>query len=372
MDNIRILNAEIADKEGEKYIRYTMEINGLLYDHELPVYDKEGNKNPVVDDILSLAQKKEKPEMVVPVEEDICDSKEKELSEDEDSEVENVTVYNEPKKNAKISKETKGYIAAGLAGILIGMGILAIFKGCDSSKKNDIDSQKDAINDINNQPSIEQPKEEELKIVYITEEEYQKGVIELCDHLNEGLGFNYKPVDLNAFYYSANMDNISNELFTKLVNENYLPDTDVDIIQSTFAVASDLITTFGQTGKMDVDFSKIFVNNEMVEVSERYAKEYEKIATSDSEQIKDIVTSLENYMIVNPEEEYNTLPVGGQAIFNWTIADTIGIISESKGVATSDAFKEKTDDITRYIKALSGEFECMIVEEADKKLQLTK
>ncbi len=340
--NIRIITAETVVRDGQLYLHYAIENNGIIKDFERPFYGNDGKVDPEVENILFLANKHNKNDEVKPVRD--------------------LTVYEEPAENAKVSRNYKGLIASGLAGVLIGVGVMAACRSCEN--KGQVVTPKD---DETNEPVIEQ---EQNQIIYMTEEQYHNGVNELCNHLNETLGFNYQPVDLNSFYYSANMDKVSEELFNKLVSESYIPDTDIAIIQSTFNITSDLKTKFGQTGKMNIDFDKVFIDEQMVELSNQYSSKYNTIANASTEDIQTILDGLDEFMFEKPEYGYNTLPVGGEFIFNSIISDTIGIKAGEKGVATSAAFNEELSDVTDYVKALQHNLNCMAISETEK--QLTK
>ncbi len=354
----KITNVEVFTKDGQLYVRYNVESNNKVKVFERPYYDKDGKVDPEVENILIIAKQMEKKS-----EENVDKgSKTKEIV---PSPVNNLVVYKEPKTatSSKTTRNILGYIAVGLAGALIAAGIMAGSKSCSKTQNND---EPASDIDIDNNPVIEQQDDTDTKIVYMTEEQYLNGVQELTNHLNETLGFNYKPVDLNAFYYSANMDNISDELFTKLVAEQYIPDTDTDIILSTFNITSDLRTKFVVDNNIGVDFSKVFVDNDVIQVSEQYKTKYNNIFTQSSqtaaENSKNTLDDINNYMFDDVEAGYNTLPTGGQFVFNCLVSETIGIKAGEMGVSVTPAFESEISDLSDYVNGLRNHLNCTTME----------
>ena len=375
--NIRIIAAKTITKEGQVYLQYTVQSNGDLKTFERPYYGKDGKIDPEVDTILALAKKHADEEVNVfeETEEGFDDYSCEEQENVEEKEtlpsypIRSLTVYTEPHKEAKVNKNYKGMLATGLAGVFAGFFIACAFRACGNvAKSNNPEETYTATTDRNSIVS-----ENTTKLSFLSKAAYTNGVNNLCKYLNEELGFNYQPVDLNSFYYIANMDKITQSTFTELVNECYLPDTDVAIIQSAFNITSDLKTKFGQSGKIDVDFEKIFYDDEMVKVSNDYSEEYNKITTAkiDEKQAvaQAVVDKLEKFMIVEPESGYNTLPVGSEFIFNRIVADIITIKAGEIEVETSQAVMTEINNITDVIKQLGGNFNCL---ESDQILQNQK
>lgn len=349
-DNARIINVSTIMKDGQLYLQYTIENNGDIKEFERPYYDQNGNIDPEVANILEIAKK--------------IDSRERET----EKPVRDLVVYTEPSSKFKISRNTLGTIAAGLAGVLIGVGIMAATRGCSkqqNSVNQDVPTNDDTV--------IEQ-NDDEMKISYMTEEEFTSGVKALTNYVNETLGFDYKPVDLTSLYFSANMSHISNDLFKKLVTECYLPDTDMDIALNTLSALDSLQSTIGVEGtskdRIDFDFSKLFVDKTAVEVNEYYKTKYNSVKSASKETTQEIVKELESYMFMDSTKGYNNLAAGERLAFNNYVADAIAIAASAKGVSMSSAFDTTINEttVTDYINSLTDKMNCLAVTEAEKVL----
>lgn len=349
MNGVRIINAETILRDGTLYLHYTVERNGSIKDFERPYYDKDGDVDPEVQNILLLAKKHL--------------SSNEETKEEEES-CKNLVVYQEPSKDAKVSRNYASLVASGLAGVLVGIAIMAGIKGCT---KSDVPSKDDK--DVPTTPD-EVVSEEETKINYMTEEEYLTNVQILCKYFNEEFGFQYQPKDLNSFYYFANMENIPQDLFDKLVMEGYIPDTDVGILQDAFAIISDLKTKGVQSDTIDFEFDKMFVDKRMIEKAEYYQNVHNKLNTSTKEEIKSYVTEMDDFMTADVRKGYNLLPVGGRFIFGHIVADVISVKAYQDGICTSEAFDDKINDLTQPMFMMQQSLDCMVVDATEK--QLTK
>lgn len=359
MENKRkISDVKTIAKDGQLYLQYNVESNGKIKRMERLYYDKNGNIDPEVAAILDIAKKMH--------EKNKNDNQDKDIKLPIKSE-NHVIPYKKPEdfpEKAKVSKNILGYIATGLAGALLASGIMIACHSCDQSSENE--TQKDELDNLNNEPTIIEQDEEITKIKYISKEQYLNGVQSLTNYLNT-LGFNYQPVDINAFYYSANMDNISNDLFIELVNENYLPDTSDSIIDYTFGVTDDLVTFALKNKSMaDVDFDSIFVDSNVAKVCDYWANKYDAVQNDRTEVFKNnsinitgsttesVFNDLFSFVISEPEKGYNILPTGAQFIMDCIIFDPIMAVSQSNGMSYSQPLDYEIHDMSSYVTVLDG------------------
>lgn len=357
-NNQRIKNFNTFTKDGEIWVSYCTGENGENY-HERPMYNEMGEVDPEVANIMFKAN--ESAEEVIDENEVLEETIVSDSVALVPTKTGEVIVYNTP-ENSELDKgfmDKYGHlIGVGLAGILIGASIVALAKGCENDKNHVILPNPDADS------TIEQEVE---TIKYITKDEYIDGVKTFTQSLNTNYGFTYQPSQLTSFYYVANMENISDELFADLVKEGYIPDTISKLLVNTFEVTGSVRTKNLQTGISNLDYEKLFVDGNMAEVAETWEAKYN--ACADLESMPAVLAELEDFVIVSPESGYNELPTGGREIFNWTIGESIYTKAEFNGVEATTALKEESADMTTVMTVYSNEFAC-IVEEAEK--QLTK
>lgn len=385
----KFTNIEFFEKDGNMYVSYDKEgLKGISH-HEQPYYDEKGEISPEVAVILDKAQK----------------TAEEESKPSETTETENgvINTYSVVPYDGKVDKESffsknKHLIAGLLIGGVITAGIFGI---CNSCSKEDNSSRDLALLDDN----LEQNDEEVLETVkYITMDEYQNGVKDLCKYLNDDLHFDYLPTDVTSFYYYANMDNIDTDLFNQLVSEGYIQDNEMDIVSSTFKITSALRTKAIKDSKIDFDFSKIFVDSKSIENSINWSKkynymlgnyvqfpyfdsfkdldeleiidldvEYDKLNKTEQEQLdsnisttferaSEVMDEVESYTVVEPYEYY-ALPIGGRDICNWVVLESICIKAGEIGVSHSEAFETEMNDLTRGISNIRANFEDCVLEE---------
>lgn len=362
-NNQRIRDVKVFTKDGEMMISYYTGKNGENY-HERPMYNEKGEIDPEVQIIMFKAKELSEKETEALIEGEVSDEQ---ISSDSvaliPTEKGNITVYNAP-ENAELDKSFMDkygrLIGVGLAGVLIGVTIMALAKGCESDKNQVILPKPNTDNDS----SIEQDVE---TIKYISKEDYITGVKDFTESLNANYGFAYQPSQLTSFYYVANMENISDELFEDLVTEGYIPDTISKLLANTFEVTGSVRTKNLQTGTSNIDYEKLFVDEEMAEVAETWEEKYNSCA--DLESTTAVLTELEDFVVVAPESGYNELPTGGREIFNWTIGESIYTKAEFTGVEATEALKTESNDMTTVMTVYNNGFAC-ITEETEK--QLTK
>lgn len=366
-NNQKIRDVKVFTKDGEMWISYYTGKTGENY-HERPMYNEKGEIDPEVQLIMFKAKEISEKEPNLKVESE--NSTGSATNDTSDSvaviptESGKVTVYKAP-ENAELDKgfmEKYGrLIGVGLAGVLLGVTIMALAKGCESDKNPVILPKPDTDTD----PVIEQEVE---TIKYITKEGYIEGVKDFCNSLNENYGFAYQPSQLTSFYYVANMENISDELFTDLVKEGYIPDTVSKLLANTFEVTANVRTKNLQTGTSNIDYEKLFVDENMAEVAETWEAKYN--ACSDLESTTVTLTELEDFVVVSPESGYNELPTGGREIFNWTVGESIYTKAEFTGVEATEALKTESNDMTTVMTVYNNNFACISADETEK--QLTK
>ena len=279
------------------------------------------------------------------------------------------------KKNFKLKKDKKRKTIAGtLAVIVIAGSIIFAFKSCKKDKK--------VNTDVKNSVSY---SDEELKTIYIDKETYLKNVQSLAQYLNSYGNKNVKPVDLNSFYYLANMDNIKSSTFKELVEEGYLPESETDIIIKALGIMDDLRDTVALEGiagkEASVDYSKIFVSSRTARVFSSAQDLYndavrtskgdtrDSILEDKNAPIKTQLTQLgemednyelgENTLDVNIPE-FGTLSAAEQVIYYNLQSKTFDILLANYGVSVGGEARDyRIDDIANLVVSLRGEFACL-------------
>ena len=279
------------------------------------------------------------------------------------------------KKNFKLKKDKKRKTIAGtLAVIVIAGSIIFAFKSCKKDKK--------VNTDVKNSVSY---SDEELKTIYIDKETYLKNVQSLAQYLNSYGNKNVKPVDLNSFYYLANMDNIKSSTFKELVEEGYLPESETDIIIKALGIMDDLRDTVALEGiagkEASVDYSKIFVSSRTARVFSSAQDLYndavrtskgdtrDSILEDKNAPIKTQLTQLgemednyelgENTLDVNIPE-FGTLSAAEQVIYYNLQSKTFDILLANYGVSVGGEARDyRIDDISNLVVSLRGEFACL-------------
>lgn len=283
------------------------------------------------------------------------------------------------KKKFKLVKDKKRRIIAGTLSILVLAGVIVLcFKSCSKNKAS------------NNTVSY---TDEELKTIYIDKETYLNNVQTLTEYLNGYGNKNIKPVDVNSFYYLANMDNIKSSVFEELVDEGYLPESETDIIISALGIMDDLrdkIALDGIAGKeASFDYSKMFVNtrtakvfsaaqdlyNDVVKTSQGDTRDSILDDNDKNKSIKEQLTKLgemednyelgENTLDLNIQE-FGTLSPAEQVIYNNIQAKTYDILLANYGVSVGGKARDnRIEDISNLVVSLREEFACL-TNETDK------
>lgn len=275
------------------------------------------------------------------------------------------------RKKFKLIKDKKGKIIAGTLSILVLAGVIVVgFKSCSKDK---------------NSSNTVSYTDEELKTIYIDKETYLNNVQSLTKYLNNYGNKNIKPVDVNSFYYLANMDNIKSSVFKQLVDEGYLPESETDIIISSLGIMDDLRDTVALDGiagkEASVDYSKIFVNSRTAKVFTSAQDLYNDVVrtsqgdTRDSilddknAPIKEQLTKLgeieDNYELgentLNVDvQEFGTLSPAEQVIYNNIQAKTYDILLANYGVSVGGKARDnRIEDISNLVVSLREEFNCL-------------
>ncbi len=279
------------------------------------------------------------------------------------------------KKNFKLKKDKKRKTIAGtLAVIVVAGSIILAFKSCKKDKKVNTDVK-----------SSVSYSDEELKTIYIDKETYLQNVQSLAQYLNSYGNKNVKPVDLNSFYYLANMDNIKSSTFKELVEEGYLPESETDIIIKALGIMDDLRDTVALEGiagkEASVDYSKIFVSSRTARVFSSAQNLYndavrtskgdtrDSILEDKNAPIKTQLTQLgemednyelgENTLDVNIPE-FGTLSAAEQVIYYNLQSKTFDILLANYGVSVGGEARDyRIDDISNLVVSLRGEFACL-------------
>ncbi len=278
------------------------------------------------------------------------------------------------KKKYKLTKDKKKRVIAGTLSVLLLAGSLVlIFKSCSKDK--------------NNSSSISY-SEEELKTIYIDKETYLKNVQELAQYLNNYGNSNVKPVDVNSFYYLANMDNIKKSVFKELIDEGYLPESETDIIINALGIMDDLRDTVALNGingeVATFDYSKIFVNSRTAQVFTSAQDLYNKAVTVSQQDTRDNIlddeeSSIRKQLIeIGQKEdnyelgentldttiqEFGTLSPAEQFIYHNLQSKTYNILIANYGVSVGgEARANRIEDISNLVVSLRKEFACLETE----------
>ena len=358
--NLKIMNVKTVNRDGEIYVQYSIFNNGEIKDFERPMYDKNGNVDPEVANLLELAKKQEyegTEETVEKVEEVTPEQKK-------------LVVYKEKGFFAKNWK----FITTGLAGVALGAAIVLLAKGCET----EVPTTDNTL--------IEDQIDDQMTITYMTEEEYAQGVKDLRKYLNDTLGYKYQSTDLTAFYYICNMENVSGDLFETLVTEGYLANNENQVMQDAFNVASDLINksleNYLAGNITNIDYSKMFVNKHVVNVFTDGQGQFNSMIGVDTKAMEEIMTKQNNYVFgleTIDGKTINAMPVGALDMYHLLVSTPIDIAG-GLGDYTSEvpvgvsvggeARQSIISDNTKLCNALNQEFINLSIGEADK--QLTK
>lgn len=278
------------------------------------------------------------------------------------------------KKKFKLTKNKKVRVVAGTLAFLVLLG--AIVLGARSCKKDNRNTGAETTVSYS---------DDELKVIYIDKETYLQNVQTLAQYLNNYGNKNVKPVDVNSFYYLANMDNIKSSTFKELVEEGYLPESETDIIIQALGIMDDLRDTVALEGiagkEASVDYSKIFVNSRTAKVFSSVQDVYndavktsqgdtrDSILEDKSAPIKDQLTKLgeiednyelgENTLNVNIPE-FGTLSAAEQVLYYNLQSKTFDILLANYGVSVGGKARDyRIDDISNLVVSLRDEFACL-------------
>lgn len=278
------------------------------------------------------------------------------------------------KKKFKLTKNKKVRVVAGTLAFLVLLG--AIVLGARSCKKDNRNTGAETTVSYS---------DDELKVIYIDKETYLQNVQTLAQYLNNYGNKNVKPVDVNSFYYLANMDNIKSSTFKELVEEGYLPESETDIIIQALGIMDDLRDTVALEGiagkEASVDYSKIFVNSRTAKVFSSAQDVYndavrtsqgdtrDSILEDKSAPIKDQLTKLgeiednyelgENTLNVNIPE-FDTLSAAEQVLYYNLQSKTFDILLANYGVSVGGEARDyRIDDISNLVVSLRDEFACL-------------
>lgn len=302
----------------------------------------------------------------------------KAVQEGENTKSSQITVYTPQeeiaKKKFKLTKNKKVRVVAGTLAFLVLLG--AIVLGARSCKKDNRNTGAETTVSYS---------DDELKVIYIDKETYLQNVQTLAQYLNNYGNKNVKPVDVNSFYYLANMDNIKSSTFKELVEEGYLPESETDIIIQALGIMDDLRDTVALEGiagkEASVDYSKIFVNSRTAKVFSSAQDVYndavrtsqgdtrDSILEDKSAPIKDQLTKLgeiednyelgENTLNVNIPE-FGTLSAAEQVLYYNLQSKTFDILLANYGVSVGGEARDyRIDDISNLVVSLRDEFACL-------------
>ncbi len=278
------------------------------------------------------------------------------------------------KKKFKLTKNKKVRVVAGTLAFLVLLG--AIVLGTRSCKKDN--------RNVDTETTVSY-SDDELKVIYIDKETYLQNVQTLAQYLNNYGNKNVKPVDVNSFYYLANMDNIKSSTFKELVEEGYLPESETDIIIQALGIMDDLRDTVALEGiagkEASVDYSKIFVNSRTAKVFSSAQDVYndavrtsqgdtrDSILEDKSAPIKDQLTKLgeieDNYELgentLNVDiPEFGTLSAAEQVLYYNLQSKTFDILLANYGVSVGGEARDyRIDDISNLVVSLRDEFACL-------------
>lgn len=280
------------------------------------------------------------------------------------------------KKNFKLTKDRKARVVVGTLALIIVAGIVVFcVKSCGKSKN---------AGNVNTDNTISY-SDDELKTIYIDKETYLQNVQSLAQYLNNYGNKNVKPVDLNSFYYLANMDNIKTSTFKELVEEGYLPESETDIIIQALGIMDDLRDTVALEGiagkEASVDYSKIFVNSRTAKVFSSAQDVYngavktvkghdrDSILEGKEPEVTNQLVSIgekeDNYELgentLNVDiPEFGTLSAAEQVIYYNLQAKTFDILLANYGVSVGGEARDyRIDDIANLVVSLRGEFACL-------------
>lgn len=278
------------------------------------------------------------------------------------------------KKKFKLTKNKKVRVVAGTLAFLVLLG--AIVLGARSCKKDNRNTGTETTVSYS---------DDELKVIYIDKETYLQNVQTLAQYLNNYGNKNVKPVDVNSFYYLANMDNIKSSTFKELVEEGYLPESETDIIIQALGIMDDLRDTVALEGiagkEASVDYSKIFVNSRTAKVFSSAQDVYndavrtsqgdtrDSILEDKSAPVKDQLTKLgeieDNYELgentLNVDiPEFGTLSAAEQVLYYNLQSKTFDILLANYGVSVGGQARDyRIDDISNLVVSLRDEFACL-------------
>lgn len=290
-------------------------------------------------------------EVFVDVENDNAEDEKLELEENEEP-TRALVVYKKP----NFFKRNKNLILSGLAGVAIGIGLMALAQGCE---------QNETILPDNSEPNTIEDNEEE-KIEYVTKEQYLEGVNSLKAKLKQTCNFDASLNELYSFYYVSNFENISNDLFTELVEEGYLPDRGVSILTNTLTFTGSLadINTKSDISKIDYDY--IFVSESTREKAKYWQQKNNAMNNATEKEANQILEEL-NKTWVSAD---TGLPVGAKEIISHIDANNIMYKGTLRNISYSPALLEAISDLSNLAASIDQEFTCLVVNEAGK--QLTK
>lgn len=357
--NIKITNVKTVERDGEIYVQYSIFNNGKIDDFERPMYDKNGNTDPEVANLLALAKKHEEQASAEVVTEEEVTPEQKKL-----------VVYKEKGFFAKNWK----LITTGLAGVALGAAIVLLANSCETEvpKTDDI--------------PVEDQIDDQMTITYMTQDDYIQGVKDLNRYLNETLGYKYQGMDLTCFYYICNMENVSNDLLAMLLSEGFLPNNENQIMQESFNISADLINKSIENylaGKeTNIDYSKMFMDENVVKVFNKGQDQFNSMIGADTKTMEEIMTKQNNYVLGLDSidgKTINTMPVGAVDMYHLLVSTTLDIagglgdLTSEVPVGVSvggEARQSIITDNTKLCNALNQEFINLMVNEADK--QYTK
>lgn len=382
--NKKIGSVSFISRDEKPYVRFVVNTGEKSEVFERPVYNEKGEFDPEVSNLLEIARKIDEKSKIEAELQDlessvVADSHDDSEKSVEENEVDNassmalvptssgtVTVYGQPEEQSTLDKEGffKKYgrlIAVGLAGVLVGIGIT---RGCGCVKTNN----KQTTNDAKKDNVVTDA--EEAKIKYITKDEYLSGASKLNSYFKENYSNNYSANDLYSFYYVANFENISTEVFEELVKEGLIPDNNAGILSNTLKITTIISDKSVRTGVSNVDYNYVFVDEEAVASATSLQQQFNTMKDASEEECAKVVENLENYYVISEENRANNLPVGAEEIIALTEGNSTVIVADSKGVSASDALRSSITDISTLLSAVNHNLNCLVANEAEK--QLTK
>lgn len=363
----KIKNVKIFDQEGERYIGYITVVNGKDYYYARPYYGEDGEIDPEVATIIEAAKKEETTnETKEAIEVDENTTVEEETTDKESEQVKDLVVYTEPPKKTSFLKSKKTWIAIGLAIVIV---IAA--KNC---KKQD-DTQTDDIKDDYGVEgtllsSDDKTAIEQSKINYISKQDFYQGVTDLQKHMNSKLGYNCPLDDLYSFYYIANFENVSDEMFEELVEEGFMPDTTVAILEKALNVTAAVADSNMKSGASTIDYNYIFVDAEAQKQASLWQSKYNAMTKADATSAQAIFDEVRNYWMVSTTDGANTLPLGAKEMMTFMEVTNIYAQSASKGIEVSQAMWDSAYDFSSLMAGIENKFAGASIGECNT--QLTK